>query len=80
MADASQDPLDSPSGKNQSAQASDFVQGAEERDPGLLADFVLFLREQKAWWMLPILVALALIAFVAWLSTTAAAPFIYPLF
>jgi hypothetical protein len=46
----------------------------------MLTEFVWFLREHKAWWLVPILLALTVLLLVAWLSSTAVAPFIYPLF
>jgi len=66
-------------------QASDspqaaFQQAAEEPDLGLVREFLLFLRENKAWWMVPILLCLALLALAVWISSSPVAPFIYPLF
>ena len=46
----------------------------------LAADFVQFLKEEKKWWLIPILLSLGLIAVVALLLNSPAAPFIYPLF
>lgn len=46
----------------------------------LAADFVQFLREEKKWWLIPIIVSLGLIALVALLLNSPAAPFIYPAF
>ena len=62
------------------SDATDFAHAAEDREPGLIAEFVQFLQENQAWWMAPILLALVVLGVIAWLSTTAAAPFIYPLF
>ena len=39
-----------------------------------------FAMENKKWWLLPIVVVLGLIGFVAAFGTTGAAPFIYTLF
>ena len=39
-----------------------------------------FLRQTKKWWLLPVLATLLLLGLLMWLSTTAAAPFIYTLF
>jgi hypothetical protein len=39
-----------------------------------------FLRQTKKWWLLPVLVTLLLLGLLMWMSTTAAAPFIYTLF
>jgi len=65
---------------NQPLAGSDFERAAAGSDPGLIAEFALFLREHKAWWMIPILLSLTLIGAAVWLSTTSIAPFIYPLF
>ena len=48
----------------------------------LFSEFLLFLKENKLWWMLPILLVFALIAGILALATLApaAAPFIYTLF
>ncbi len=46
----------------------------------LYKEFLLFLRENKKWWLLPILLVLALMGLLAALSGSAVAPFIYPLF
>lgn len=59
---------------------SSFESAAEEPAPGLLREFWWFICENKAWWLVPLLLALALIGAVVWLSGTAIAPFIYPLF
>lgn len=60
--------------------AGDFEQGAKEAQPGLLAEFVLFLRYNKKWWLIPILLVLALLGALVFLSSTAALPWIYTVF
>lgn len=47
---------------------------------GLLGDLWQFMRENKKWWLLPILVCFALFGALLLLSGTGAAPFIYTLF
>jgi drug/metabolite transporter superfamily protein YnfA len=47
---------------------------------GLLAEFWQFLKHNKKWWLLPIVLTLLVLALLLWLSSTAAAPFIYTLF
>ena len=47
---------------------------------GLLADLWEFMRENKKWWLLPILACFALFGALLLLSGTGAAPFIYTLF
>ena len=46
----------------------------------LYKEFLLFLQENKKWWLIPILLVLALMGVLAALSGSAVAPFIYPLF
>jgi hypothetical protein len=57
----------------------EFRRLAETRQPGLLAEFWQFLRHNKKWWLLPILLALLLLGALVVLSSTALAPFIYPI-
>ena len=57
---------------------NEFEQAAEEERLSLVAEFWLFLRENKKWWLLPILLVFGLIAGFAMLLSTGLAPFIYP--
>jgi hypothetical protein len=60
--------------------ANDFETAArDERAPTLLAEFWQFLRHNKKWWLLPILVVLLVFGVLIFLSGTGAAPFIYTL-
>ena len=59
---------------------AEFAKAADEPTPGLLAEFWDFLKYNKKWWLLPILIVLGLMALLIVLSSSAAAPFIYPLF
>jgi Family of unknown function (DUF5989) len=52
----------------------------DQRDIGILREFWYFLRQNKKWWLLPILLTLLLIGLLMVLGGTAAAPFIYTLF
>ncbi len=47
---------------------------------GIVSEFVLFLREKKTYWMVPILIVLGLFGIFIALGSTGAAPFIYALF
>ncbi len=53
---------------------------AETPRAGILGEFWDFLKHNKKWWLLPILVALLLFGLLILLAGTGAAPFIYPLF
>lgn len=59
---------------------SNFERQAEEAAPGLITEFIDFLKTSKKWWLTPIIVVLLLIGVLIILSSTAAAPFIYTLF
>ena len=59
---------------------TDFAQQAEQASPGIVMEFVQFLSENKKWWLIPILLAVGMIAVLVALSSTAVAPLIYPLF
>lgn len=58
----------------------DFASQAQETSPGIVREFVQFLGENKKWWLIPILLSVALICGLVFLSSTAVAPLIYPLF
>ena len=49
----------------------------EPEELSLPAEFLLFLRENKKWWLLPILLMIALIGLLLALGGSALAPFIY---
>ena len=59
---------------------ADFAREAAEASPGIVREFVQFLVENKKWWLIPILVAVGLIALLVALSASPLAPLIYPIF
>jgi len=61
-------------------RSSAFVEEAAGRRSGMLAELVGFLRSNAKWWLVPIVLALLVMAALIVLSSTAAAPFIYTLF
>ena len=63
-----------------SRNKSEFEELADEKDLSIVQEFMLFITENKAWWMVPILLVLGLIGLLVILSSTGAAPFIYTLF
>ena len=59
----------------------EFEQAAkQQRDRNTIGELWLFLRDNKKWWLLPILAALVLFGLLMLLAGTGAAPFIYTLF
>ncbi len=61
-------------------QKSEFEKAGEGKPDSLLREFIDFVFENKAWWLVPILLVLSLMGLVAVLGTSGAAPFIYTLF
>ncbi len=59
---------------------SEFEEAGEGRQMSLVQEFLLFVVENKKWWMVPILLVLALLGLLVMLSWTGAAPFIYTVF
>ncbi len=63
-----------------SDEKSEFEQASEEKSDSLVAEFLYFLAENKAWWMVPILLVLGGVGLLVVLGGSGAAPFIYTLF
>ncbi len=60
---------------------NEFEKVAEqESESSFLSELWGFLRENKKWWLLPILAILLLFGFLIFLSSTGLAPFIYTFF
>jgi hypothetical protein len=57
-----------------------FSQEAEAPSQGFAGELWGFLRDNKKWWLLPIVICLVLVGVLVLLGGTAAAPFIYTLF
>jgi hypothetical protein len=47
---------------------------------GIMQEFILFLKENKAYWMAPIIIVFLLLALLVVFGSGASAPFIYTLF
>ena len=52
----------------------------EPRDRSLLRDLCEWVANSKQWWLIPILLGLALVGLLVGLGGSVFAPFIYPLF
>ena len=57
-----------------------FEQAAAQEQCSLASEFLMFLADNKKWWLLPILIVLGLIGLLALVVGTGAAPFIYTIF
>lgn len=67
-------------GTVESRAGASFEQLASEQDPGIVREFVDFLKYNKKWWLTPILVVTLLLIGAAILLPSPVAPFIYTLF
>ena len=62
------------------SDADEFARQASEDAPGFFREFWTFIRENKMWWIVPIVFVLLLLGVIVWLGGTSAAPFIYTIF
>ena len=58
---------------------NEFETASHEKPAGIVREFLQFLRENKKWWLLPIVAVLALCSLLAVAAATIA-PAIYTLF
>ena len=61
-------------------QHNEFVQAGQENDLSIIKEFYLWMKENKKWWILPIVLAIGIMGLLVTLGSTGAAPFIYTLF
>lgn len=61
-------------------EKNEFEVGAGRVSESLLGELWLFLRDNKKWWLLPIILVLLFLGVLIMLSGSAAAPFVYTLF
>ena len=66
--------------QNSKQKKSEFDKQSQKKRSGLLVEFWLYVRHNKKWWLLPILIILLALCALVLLGGTAIAPFIYPLF
>ena len=68
--------------ENSTANSSpnQFQEMADEQQLSLASELWMFIIENKAWWMVPILLVLGGLGVLVIISSTGAAPFIYTLF
>ena len=71
---------DTPESPNSKSTSSEMERLSNQDQPGLIAEFWGFLRQEGKWWLIPIVIGLLLPGLLAFLSTTGLAPFIYPVF
>ena len=59
---------------------NDFEQEAARGRSTLVGEFVHLLANNKKWWLIPILLCMAMLAALVFFGGTGAAPFIYTIF
>lgn len=59
---------------------NEFEQLSRHKRTTVVGEFIEFLKHNKKWWLLPILLILLGLGLLVLLSSSAVAPFIYPLF
>ena len=59
---------------------NDFSSQANQKQAGFFGELWLFLRNNKKWWLTPIVVILLGVGVLVALGSSAAAPYIYTLF
>ncbi len=64
----------------QGNSADKFAEQAEGTTAGIVREYWDFLKCNKKWFLLPMLVALLLVGVLVFITSSAAAPFIYTLF
>ena len=50
------------------------------KNPSFLRELVMFIRQNKKWYLIPIIVSILLLGILIALGSTGAAPFIYTVF
>jgi len=71
MADRDDDP---------SAPAEEFAREAERETPSLARELWDWMRQNKKWWLAPLLALLLVVGVLVVLGGTVLGPFLYPLF
>jgi hypothetical protein len=59
---------------------NEFESAGQEKSPGIAGEFMAMLKQNKKYWLIPIILILLLVGVLIILGSTAAAPFIYTLF
>ncbi len=58
----------------------EFTRASTEKRISLAAEFWDFLKHNKKWWLLPILIVIGVLGLLVFLAGTGLAPFLYPVF
>lgn len=69
-----------PDQQSRPEQVDEFQKRALDAPTGFVREFADFLRDNKKWWLTPIVLVLLAVGALIILAGTGAAPFIYTLF
>ncbi len=58
----------------------EFEQEANKKPDSLLEEFGYLIRHERKWWLIPLLLSIAVIGLAVMLTSSSVAPFIYTLF
>jgi len=61
-------------------KVTEFEAGSRAPRTGLVREFWDFLKYNKKWWLIPILIVILLVGALVMLTSSGVAPFIYTLF
>jgi hypothetical protein len=64
----------------ESSTKAAFEQASQQQNASLVGEFIDFLKYNKKWWLLPIIVVLLGVGGLLLFAGSAAAPFIYAIF
>ena len=59
---------------------TEFEKSGDQKEVGLVGEFVGMLKQNKKYWLIPLILILLLFGILIILGSSAAAPFIYTLF
>jgi hypothetical protein len=59
---------------------NEFEKASQQKQSNLLSEFMGFLKQNRKFWLLPLILVMLALAALLILSSSAAAPFIYTLF
>jgi len=59
---------------------TEFEKSGEQKEIGLFGEFVGLMKQNKKYWLIPLIVIMILFGMLIILGSTTAAPFIYTLF
>ena len=63
-----------------SAPENDFEKASQEKQGSLVSEFIGFLKQNKKFWLLPLIIVMLILAALLVLTSSSVAPFIYTLF